>query len=98
MVYIEPPQNLDGLLSFITKPLKKVVGWVAGKGNTPGTPETRKYGYSPTEVAAQVTQNLINAPADPVIDPNQGKLILGGAAALALILLMSGGKKNARKF
>lgn len=87
--YYEP-----GLGSWLSKGIKKAAGWVAGKGNTPGTPEIRKYGYDRAEVAAAVARNLQN-PAAITPDNKQAQmLLLGGAAAVALIALM--GKKRGR--
>jgi len=91
---IQPPQYIDtGMGSWFSKAIKKTVGWVAGKGNTPGTPNTRKLGYEPDEVAAAVARNIQNAP--PVAANNQQAqmLLLGGAGAVLLVALM-GGKKR----
>lgn len=89
MIY--PPTYLDpGMGSWLSSAVKSVAGIVVGKGNTPGTPETRKYGYSPTDVAAAVTANLEQPQAAAGgIDPSTGKMILlGGAGVVLLIALL----------
>jgi len=95
-VYILVNTDAPGMGSWLSSGIKKVVGVVVGKGNTPGTPETRKYGYDRAEVAAAVAQNLAtDTSTNPATNP-QGKLILAGAAGVALLLLLSGGRKYGR--
>jgi hypothetical protein len=90
-IYIEP-----GMGSWLSSLKNKVVGVVAGKGNTPGTPTTRKYGYDPDAVAKAVAANILaqqNAPQG--LTQNQKTLIAAGAS-VALILLLSGGRRRGR--
>lgn len=85
---------MDGLLS----PLKKIVGWVAGKGNTPGTPETRKYGYSPTDVAQEVANNIATGtgvvPAGTITPLDTNKALIYSGVALAAAFLLSPKRKR----
>jgi hypothetical protein len=96
-VYLPPDQGLDGMFSFITKPLKKVVGWVAGGGNTPGTKTTRKYGYDPEQVADATANQIIAQQQAQALQAEQNKkYLLYGAGALGAFLLLSGGKKRGK--
>lgn len=89
---------MDGILS----PFKKAIGWVVGKGNTPGTPETRKYGYSPTEVSALVNQNIqsgqhLTEPATVTTGDTSKALLYSGIALGAVLLLNTmGGSRRGR--
>jgi hypothetical protein len=93
--YLPPDQGLDGMFSFITKPLKKAIGWVAGGGNIPGTKTTRKYGYDPNQVADAVVTNI---QAQSTLQAQQSeqakKLMIAGAAGVGLLLLLKGKKRG----
>lgn len=86
--YYEP-----GMGSWLSSFKNKAIGWAIGKGNTPGTKNTRELGYEPAEVAKAVVANIQNAP--PVTQSNQQAqmLLLGGAAA-ALVVILLGGKRG----
>lgn len=83
-----------GMGSWLSKGIKKAAGWVAGKGNTPGTPEIRKYGYDPDAVAKAVAANIQNTPQIAPTNKQAQMLLLAGAGAVAIIALM--GKKRGR--
>lgn len=70
--------------SWLSSLVHDVGGWVAGDGNTPGTPDTRKYGYDVAQVG-QASALYLSQPAPPSV---QGELLLGGAAIVALVLLL----------
>lgn len=72
--------------SWFSEAMHSVGNWVAGNGNSPGTPETRKYGYDRQAVSDAVVAQLQTAPPVPATDP-RGELILAGAAVLGLIVL-----------
>lgn len=71
--------------SWLSSALHSTGNWIVGQGNSPGTPETRKYGYDRAEVATAVVKQLEAAP--PVTANPQGQLMLAGAAALGLLVL-----------
>lgn len=73
--------------SWLSSLVHSVGGWVAGDGNTPGSPETRKLGYEPTQVASAAAAYLAQ-PAPPNV---QEELVVMGVAGLALILLLRKG-------
>jgi hypothetical protein len=70
--------------SWLSSALHAIGGVVAGDGNTPGTPDTRKYGYDPTQVG-QASALLLSAPAGPNV---QQELLVLAAAGVGLILLL----------
>jgi hypothetical protein len=61
-----------------------IAGWITGSGNEPGTPETRKLGYDPTQVADAAAIDL-TTPAAPDV---QKELVVMALAGLGLILLL----------
>lgn len=92
--------GMGGIFHAITHPfhtLKSVVGWVAGGGNTPGTPETREYGYDRQAVADAVAARLQQPVNITAAGSPQGTLLLLGGAGLAAALLLGGKKKSRRK-
>lgn len=70
--------------SWLSSLKHEVGGWVAGDGNTPGSPGTREFGYEPSQVG-QAAALLLTEPAPPNV---QGELLLGGAAIVGLIFLL----------
>lgn len=62
----------------------KIAGWVAGDGNEPGSPESRRYGYEPDQVADAVVLTLAQ-PAPPDV---QKELLVMAVAGVGLILLL----------
>ena len=92
-IYIDPAYDGAQMGSWLSKAFKKTVGWAVGKGNTPGTPETRKYGYDREATATAIVEQIKNAPP---VAPNNGKVILLGAAGAAVLLLLTGDKKRRR--
>jgi len=77
--------------SWLSSTLHKAGSFVAGDGNAAGSPNTRKYGYEPMNVAKAAAVQL-NQPAPPAV---QSELLLMGAAGLGLILLLrSSGKRR----
>lgn len=76
--------------SWLSSAFHSVGSWVAGDGNAPGSPDTRKYGYDPAQVGA-ASAALLNQPAPPSV---QGELLLMGAAGLGLILLLRSTSKG----
>lgn len=81
---------MNGFGSWLSDAIHTTVGWVAGHGNVPGTPDTRKYGYDPNAVSSAVVADLQAAPQ--VTSNPQGQLILLGLAGLGVLLLASHGK------
>lgn len=73
--------------SWLSSALDAIGGVVAGDGNTPGTPDTRKYGYDPTQVG-QASAILLSQPAAPNV---QQELLVLGVAGIGLILLLRKG-------
>lgn len=72
--------------SWFSDALHKTVRVIAGHGNDPGTPDTRRYGYDPAAVSDAVVRDLQAAPPVTAANP-QGQLILAGVAGVALIYL-----------
>lgn len=69
-----------GLFSWVGD----VAGWITGSGNEPGTPDTRKLGYDPGQVADATAIDLA-----ATVPPNvQKELLLMGVAGLAVMLLL----------
>jgi hypothetical protein len=73
-----------GLGSWISSLVHDAGSYVAGDGNRPGNPDTRKLGYD-TDNVAQASAALLAQPAGVNV---QKELLVIGAAGLALILLL----------
>lgn len=84
------PYRPAGMGSWFSSLFHSVGNYVAGDGNSPGTPETRAQGYDSAGVAHAAADILVS-PAGPDL---QGEMLLMGAAGLGLILLLSGGKRR----
>lgn len=90
---------MDGMglkLGNLLKPrklLRNTVGFVIGKGNTPGTPESRRLGVDPNALSDRVVAQL-TAPPSPSFNVGQGVLLAG--AGLAMLLLLSPDRKKRR--
>lgn len=71
-------------MSWLSNAVRDVGGWVAGDGNTPGSGDTREYGYDRSKVAA-ATANILNQPAGVNV---QSELVVLAVAGVGLMLLM----------
>lgn len=74
--------------SWLSDALHKTVRVIAGHGNDPGTPDTRKYGYDPAAVSDAVVKQLETAPPVTTASPGMQALVLAGAG-LAVVYLFS---------
>lgn len=72
--------------SWLSDAFHKTVRVIAGHGNDPGTPDTRKYGYDPNAVSDAVVKDLQMAPPVTAASPNAQALILAGAGLAVLYL------------
>lgn len=77
---------------------KDFIGWVDGHGNEPGTPNTRKLGYEPADVANSVVADLTGVgtvqPPLPITPSAKGQAWLAGIAGVGILLLLHSNKRK----
>jgi hypothetical protein len=73
--------------SWLSSIVDAIGGVVAGDGNTPGTPDTRKYGYDPVQVG-QAAAVILTQPAPANV---QSEILVLAVAGVGLILLLRQG-------
>lgn len=81
---IEAPARSVQLGSWLSSFFHDVGGFVAGDGNTPGNPDTRKLGYDTKQVGQEAAQ-LLTQPAAVNVQQEIAVLAIAG---LGLILLL----------
>lgn len=83
---VDPPSDLGGLIG-------DVFSWVKGKGNRPGTPESRAGIVSREDVERELARIRGDSPPAPVASiggvPMDQVIMLSGVALAALLLLRS---------